>query len=216
MERERIGYPELEEIIRRVRGVVSARVLRGKNEGEISEIHVVAGPGRNPKQLVRDIESAVMVQLGLAVDHRKISVVQLEMEAPTDFLSSAYGLPPVTVTGISYRVRGRQARAEVELDIGGTQFVGVESGALVPGCAGTLAAAAVLRAVEAYLQEKEFFRLADAFKVEIAHRQAWLVAVETSGGIQLGAALVGRDELEAAVEATLTAVCRSPVRPVAS
>ena len=41
------------------------------------EIHVLADHTRSPKQVVRDIESAVLVKLGKALDHKRISVAQL-------------------------------------------------------------------------------------------------------------------------------------------
>lgn len=206
---EKIGYPELEEVIRRVRGVVSARVLRG-DEGEISEVHVVSEPGRNPKQLVRDIESAVLVGLGLSLDHKKISVVQLETEPRGEAFSPASGLPYPAIIGVVYRLKGRQAQVEVELDIGGAQHTGVMSGDYFPGCVGLLAAGAVLKAVEAYTQQKGVFRPVDAVKVSIGRHDAWVVAVEGGAGLQVGAALVVRDEVEAAAEAALVAVCRKP------
>jgi len=44
--------------------------------GEVSEIHVLTTSDQQAKQVVRNIESALMAQLGLKIDHRKISVAQ--------------------------------------------------------------------------------------------------------------------------------------------
>ena len=44
--------------------------------GKISEIHVLTTGEIQPKQVVRNVESALMAQLDLKVDHRKISVAQ--------------------------------------------------------------------------------------------------------------------------------------------
>lgn len=206
---ETIGYPELEEVIRRVRGVVSARVLRS-SEGEITEVHVVSEPGRNPKQLVRDIESAVLVELGLSVDHKKISVVQLETDPRSEGLFHGFGLPYPALSGVVYRLKGRQAQVEAELDIGGAQYTGTVSGEYFPGCVGLLAAGAVLKAIEAYTQQRRALRPVDAVRVQIGRHAAWVVAVEGPFGLQVGAALVVRDEVEAAAEAALAAVCRRP------
>lgn len=209
---ETIGYPELEEIIRRVRGVVSARALR-TGDGEITEVHVVSEPGRNPKQLVRDIESAVLVELGLSLDHKKISIVQLEVDPRSEGLFLGFSLPYPTLSGVVYRLKGRQAQVEVELDIGGTQYTGTASGEYFPGCVGLLAAGAVLKAIEGYTQQRRPLRPIDAVKVQIGRHAAWVVAVEGPFGVQVGAALVARDEVEAAAEATLAAVCRRPTAP---
>jgi hypothetical protein len=67
---------EIENTIRRLRSVVSARVS-GNERGEIQEIHVVTDDTRHPKQVGRDIESLLLSELGLRVDHRKISIAQL-------------------------------------------------------------------------------------------------------------------------------------------
>ena len=42
--------------------------------GEVSEIHVLAQAGLSPKQVVRNVESALLAHLGVKIDHRKISV----------------------------------------------------------------------------------------------------------------------------------------------
>jgi hypothetical protein len=55
--------------------VLSARVVTTPL-GEVSEVHVLAQAGLQAKQLVRNIESALLAQLGLKVDHRKISIAQ--------------------------------------------------------------------------------------------------------------------------------------------
>ena len=39
---------------------------------------MLAGSGRHPKQIARDVESCLAAKFGLAVDHRRISVAQME------------------------------------------------------------------------------------------------------------------------------------------
>jgi len=83
---------QIENTIRRLRSVVSARV-RGNERGEIDEVHVVSDDSRHPKQVSRDIESLLLSELGLRVDHRKISIAQLressalEIEGRLKFLN---------------------------------------------------------------------------------------------------------------------------------
>ena len=64
-----------EELVASLSDVVSARISADAS-GAISAIHVLVGGETAPKQMVRNIESALMAQLGLRVDHRKISVAQ--------------------------------------------------------------------------------------------------------------------------------------------
>lgn len=62
-----------EDLIATLQDVVSVRVVASATGG-IDTIHVLVTVGTTAKQIVRNIESALMAQLGLQVDHRKISV----------------------------------------------------------------------------------------------------------------------------------------------
>ena len=62
-----------EELIGTLPGVIAARIVPDE-KGAVGEIHVLVTPELTPKQTVRNIESALVAQLGMKVDHRKISV----------------------------------------------------------------------------------------------------------------------------------------------
>jgi hypothetical protein len=64
-----------EELISTLPGVLSVRVVPGFS-GDVEEIHVLATSEVVPKNMVRNIESALIAQLGLRVNHRKISIAQ--------------------------------------------------------------------------------------------------------------------------------------------
>lgn len=66
-------------------GILSARVVTTPL-GEVSEVHILAQAGLQPKQLVRNIESALLAQLGLKIDHRKISIAQTADVKPIEAL----------------------------------------------------------------------------------------------------------------------------------
>src|SRR5256885_16348186 len=69
------GVKRAENLIAGLTGILSARG-EGTPPGEVSEIHVLTSSEIQPKQVVRNIESALMAQLGVKIDHRKISVAQ--------------------------------------------------------------------------------------------------------------------------------------------
>jgi len=69
------GVKRAENLISSLTGVLSARVVVTPL-GEVSEIHVLTSSDMRPKQVVRNIESALMAHLGVKIDHRKISVAQ--------------------------------------------------------------------------------------------------------------------------------------------
>ena len=79
------GVKRAENLIAGLTGVLSASIVVTP-AGEISEIHVLAQPDTPPKQVVRNIESALMAQLGVRVDHRKISVAQTADVRPIEQL----------------------------------------------------------------------------------------------------------------------------------
>jgi hypothetical protein len=62
-----------EELLTTLPGVIAARIVASDN-GAVDEIHVLTTADVQPKQTVRNIESALIAHLGMRVDHRKISV----------------------------------------------------------------------------------------------------------------------------------------------
>lgn len=64
-----------EDALQQVPGVKSARVV---GDDRPSEIHVIATRDRPPKQVVRDVQSLATAGFGLSIDHRIVSVVQLD------------------------------------------------------------------------------------------------------------------------------------------
>jgi hypothetical protein len=77
-------------------GIVSARAVADEN-GRLAEIHILASPEFHPKQIVRNIESALSAGLGIFVDRRIISVAQLRSDATTPFLDKPKPAPPKRV-----------------------------------------------------------------------------------------------------------------------
>ena len=79
------GVRRAENLLTSLEGILSARVVTTPL-GEVSEIHILAQSGLQAKQLVRNIESALLAQLGLKVDHRKISIAQTAEVRPIEAL----------------------------------------------------------------------------------------------------------------------------------
>ncbi len=79
------GVRRAENLLTSLEGILSARVVTTPL-GEVSEVHILAQAGLQPKQLVRNIESALLAQLGLKVDHRKISIAQTAEVKPLEAL----------------------------------------------------------------------------------------------------------------------------------
>jgi hypothetical protein len=67
----------VEDGICRVPGVLGARLVAGF-EREVDELHVLTSVGRPPKQTVRDVQTLLMARFGVTIDHRVVSVVQID------------------------------------------------------------------------------------------------------------------------------------------
>ncbi len=73
-----IDSKTLEDVISKVSGVVSVKVV--EENGEPREIHVITSSDKNPKQIVRDIETMVLASIGFKLDRKIISVAQLDSQ----------------------------------------------------------------------------------------------------------------------------------------
>jgi hypothetical protein len=78
---ESIVHPEyeIEGLLTALTGVMAARIALS-DTGRVEEIHVLADATTHPKQIVRNIESALSAGLGVNVDRRLISVAQVRGE----------------------------------------------------------------------------------------------------------------------------------------
>ena len=80
------GVKRAENLLQSLESVLSARVVVSP-VGEITEVHVLANSGTGPKQVVRNVESALLAHLGIKVDHRKISVPSTTSGGPRNTIS---------------------------------------------------------------------------------------------------------------------------------
>lgn len=77
------GLSQVEGLLSGLTGVGSLRIVPD-GHGGIDEVHVVSDGSKGPKQVVRNIESALLAEFGLQIDHRKISVAPVKEAAAPD------------------------------------------------------------------------------------------------------------------------------------
>lgn len=118
-----------EELIATLTDVVSVRIVP-TDTGSVDTIHVLVTGDTPAKQVVRNIESALMAQLGLRIDHRKISVAATT-KRPTPTLTTTQADGPSKGGRHIYfedvEVRGSRVRGmtcKVTLRIGAEHFAG--------------------------------------------------------------------------------------------
>lgn len=191
-----------QELICRLEGVQAAQVVFAEN-GMPCEIHVLAGPEKSSKSLVRDIQSALTAQFGVQVDHRIISVAQLsEGFAPRGDFRLAH-------TGLEIKSAGGRVSASVTLARGCDTYTGHGESANTPfarrRCVSEAALAAVNRAAG-----ETCFELASVDAVTLAGQGIVVAQVYSlrDGQRLLGSAFLNEDPDNAAVHSVLSAVNR--------
>jgi hypothetical protein len=205
-----------EQLISTLSGVLSVRIVAGRG-GEIEEIHVLTTAEIQPKQAVRNVESALMAQLGIKVDHRKISVAQTAEVRPIDVLEREAVADAASRRKLVYAdlviesPRPKRVRIKVLLRAGEDVVEGVEEGVDEATSRVQLAARATVKAIEQGLVDSgvvlEGIRVVEAFD-----RKMVLAGVHGVGG-RTSQLLVGTCEVregpeQAAVLAVLDAINR--------
>jgi len=71
------GLRRIEKLLLDLDGVGSLKIVPD-GQGGIEEIHVLSSSSLGPKQIVRNIESALLAEFGLQIDHRKISIARVK------------------------------------------------------------------------------------------------------------------------------------------
>ena len=211
---------QIERLLSSLAGVVSARVLLDY-EGRIRELHVLATPDLHPKQVVRNVESALSAGLGIEVDRRVVSVAQIEgtpdavpapeSPAPPEPDAAVDAGRTVLIGFDSTRASAQRARCTVTLERAGIRYTGAADGADTPQGRAESAAEAVLRAVE-NMPGGASFGFEGARVVESDGRQYVMVAarvMDRRPPLPLsGAALLDRTPEEAGIMAALQATNR--------
>lgn len=72
---------KMESLLANIEGVTAVTVVPD-DRGGLEEIHILSSSGFNPKQIVRNVESALRAELGVKIDHRIISIAQTKEELP--------------------------------------------------------------------------------------------------------------------------------------
>jgi len=186
-------------------------------DGTIREIHILGSQSRNPKQIARDVQSALASAFDIRVDHRIISIAQIPSdpifkqeheELPTTKDSSSRFF----VSGVWQSVQNRQYTVKVSLRFGDQEYEGTSS------CGNTFAqrmraaSIATLEAIHSYFGMHNVFILLSVEEMQIAGTRIALTAIECSGpdtsSMLVGSAVYNHDETQTVIRATLSAINR--------
>jgi hypothetical protein len=219
---------DAESLLRTLPGVISAKVVK-HDSGGIKEIHLLATTEHAPKQVVRNVESAMLARFGAHVDHRAVSVARTAEESrqpivPTPTPTTAPAAAPATRSGESpgrgiyfedveaRRSRKRGLSCTVTLRAGAKLYSGDAAGAESGRARGELAATATVSALQGLLAENVTLAFESCITVEATDRAFAFVVVSGRAGREttyLSGSCEVKDNLEtAAVLAVLDATER--------
>lgn len=226
-----------EQLLGSLAGVVSAHIVR-EADGQIVEIHILATPDLHPKQVVRNVESALSAGLGIAIDRRIVSVAQIRTQkgdgvegdppapesevvpvAPTDddpgaeevTVQAAVSADRLAFVRFESRRDVEQCTCDVTLRDARDEYTGVGSGPDTAAGRAGAAADAVLAALREARPELRFGL--DGVSISSARGRTFVIVsarvmFERESVPLSGAAIVHRSPEEAAILATLQATNR--------
>ena len=203
-----MGFTELEDGLKKIPGVSGVKVV---GQDQPTEIHVVASAERQPKQLVRDVQSLAAAGFGLAIDHRIVSVVQVAENAVS---TNGHRPPRILID----RVEVTKGRDSEWVKVILTHPSGdVSEGSCTGGGSrlgrGKAAVIATLRALDATLAERKASVDLESLTIQRVD-VADIVCVRAAfyeGGVSislLGSAAIDDDIASASIKALLQALNR--------
>lgn len=209
-----VSVEDIEAALGQVSEIKAVRVV-ASSEGTIQEIHVLALPTKAPKQLVRDIESTIMAQFGIPVDHKKISIAQLGSDAVKDQGASepsVVGIPRPRIHAINVNVSGLVAAASVTLEIDGDLYVGEATAPASQTARDRSIAQATLNAIDRFARGMQSFSIEDVAIARLGRQDVAVSCVTMVSPLGeesfAGSALVRQSDKDSIVRATLDAVNR--------
>ncbi len=135
---------ELERELCRLPEVSAARVVTD-DIGRATEVHILANGAKQPKQVVRDVQSVALASFGIELDRRIVSVVQLNGDG-------AHALEPpapielhrAVVVDVTSETTGLRSLVRVTLARGEDEAVGFAEGSVALSARNRLIAAATI------------------------------------------------------------------------
>lgn len=152
-------------------GVIAARVVPGFDR-QIDELHIVTSPERGPKATVRDAQTVLLARCSISIDHRVISVVQVDDRQLSAVAARVRLLQVGTVQSDMKLV------AEVTLGLDEDTVVGTADGAATTDGLGRAVATATLRAFDELVSPSVSIELRDTTRVEAGGQVIALTVLE--------------------------------------
>ncbi len=196
---------EMQKAIEQIHGVHSSKLILNE-EGVIGECHVLASGGRHPKQISKDVQSVLAATFEYRIDHRIISVAQLESD------SMAHIVPRIVYKSVDVVKQGQMMTATVNCTFKDMDYKGEFSGVATKNGDFRVVAEAVLEAVRCQLKDDEHivlegYRVQDVGWLTLANVVVTFVRGDKEYPL-VGTAIVGNHAHDAYVKAVFDALNR--------
>ncbi len=208
------GLRRVERLLRTVEGVDSLKIVPD-GHGAIDEVHVLSSSGLGAKQIVRNIESALLAQFGLQIDHRKISIANVrEQDLPLAPQEQAVPEPEpakeprrIILRGFHVdRRAGERVLCRVRLGEDEKTYEGQAQGPDYARARLEVAAQAVLNALSRATEGASTFGVEGVSQVEVLGRRLVVALVHASAG-RATLSLPGISEVRDSVEEAVVLAC---------
>jgi hypothetical protein len=142
-----LDLAEVEAELCRLPDVAAVRIV-ADSIGRPVEVHVLAHTGKQPKQVVRDVQSVALASFGIELDRRIVSVVQLGPNgASADDEPSGNHSTRARITATQSQSSGLRTTVQVSLAHHGDEAVGYAEGSVAGTARARLVALATLDAL---------------------------------------------------------------------
>ena len=207
------GLLRVEKLLRSVEGVDSLKIVPD-DHGAIDEVHVLSSSGLGAKQIVRNIESALLAQFGLQIDHRKISIAQVREQDLPDISPLAEPEPEpdtsprrIILRGFHVdRRAGERVLCQVTLGDEENTYEGQAQGPDYAKSRLEVAAQAVLNALSKATEGASTFAIEGVSQVDLFGRRLVVALVHASAG-RATLSLPGIAEITDSVEEAVVLAC---------
>lgn len=199
-----MDFSGFEGIINKINGVINCKVVEA--EGELSEIHVLAGRGRSPKQIARDIESAIFVSFDYRMDKNKISIAQIGTDESFETMER------IKFEGFALKTDDDTVECTVELSHKEEEYSVTETGINTSAGRLKIVAGSTIKAVEKIIGGDAVFDIIDIV-VNKNNKTPFVcvfvnMVIKSREEVLLGSTIINNDINESVARATLDAINR--------
>lgn len=203
----RIDFEELRQYLYQLKSIKHVQIVPD-DDGQVMEVHVITDCSRSAKQVARDIQSVALARFDLRIDHKLISIAQINVDSDP----GAPQLNRLVPEQFSLSLNSNQAEAKVILSYENNRYEGQAQGQTGSRQRSVIVAQATLEAVHRYLAQDNIFSLLEVKSIPISDQTVTLVCLSVNScgrqDLLVGTAIVRDDPQMTIVRATLDAMNR--------